>query len=67
MSDCFGKFGVRGPQCNGEACDVCSPTSKQDRAARRLELFCSYCPPNKGENSGRKPKHGAKKPRGKKS
>jgi len=34
--------------------------------ARRELLKCPLCPPNKGENAKRKPKHGARKPRGKK-
>lgn len=29
----------------------------------RLDLNCSICAPNKGENSKRKPKHGVKKPK----
>lgn len=29
----------------------------------RQRLKCPVCPPNKGENSKRKPKHGSKKPR----
>lgn len=31
----------------------------------RLEkvLFCSYCPPNGGENAKRKSRHGTKKPK----
>ena len=30
---------------------------------RRGYLRCSICPPNKGENAKRKPKHGNKKPK----
>lgn len=30
---------------------------------RRKTLKCTICPPHKGENSSRKPKHGAQKPR----
>lgn len=37
--------------------------STVDRKKRRLDLRCSYCPPNKGENASRKPKHGVKKPK----
>ncbi len=33
------------------------------RAEDRLDLNCSYCRPHKGENIGRQPKHGAKKPK----
>lgn len=67
MSACYGKFGLKKlpPTCDGEACDVCEPTSRQDKAERRLDLACSFCPPNKGENRKRRAKHGAKKPRGK--
>ena len=36
-----------------------------DRIKRRAQLSCSICPPNQGENASRKPKHGAKKPKGK--
>ena len=32
-------------------------------AARLGTLRCSICPPNKGENASRKPKHGVKKPK----
>jgi hypothetical protein len=39
--------------------------STVDDRERRLEQSCSYCPPNRGENAGRKAKHGAKKSRGK--
>jgi len=34
-----------------------------DNKERRSLLSCSFCPPNKGENSNRKPKHGTRKPR----
>ncbi len=35
-----------------------------DDRQRRLDLKCSLCPPNRKENSNRKPKHGKiKKPR----
>lgn len=30
---------------------------------QRLDLRCSICPPNKGENASRKAAHGAKKPK----
>lgn len=38
-------------------------TSSIDKKERRKELRCSYCPPNRGENAKRKPRHGAKKKR----
>ena len=33
---------------------------------KKKNLRCSYCPPHAGENASRMPKHGVKKPRGKK-
>lgn len=30
---------------------------------RRRNLRCSVCPPNRGENASRRPKHGVKKPK----
>lgn len=30
---------------------------------RRYFLTCRYCPPHKGENATRKPRHGVKKPK----
>lgn len=30
---------------------------------QRLDLRCSICPPNKGENASRRAKHGPKKPK----
>ncbi len=39
-------------------------TPRQIRAKERMaKLNCAYCPPHKGENAKRKPKHGAKKPK----
>lgn len=29
----------------------------------RKWFSCAFCPPNQGENSSRKPKHGVKKPK----
>ena len=40
--------------------------SRVDKAERREELDCSFCPPHRMENAGRKAKRGAQKPRGKK-
>lgn len=40
--------------------------SRVDKAERREDLRCSFCPPHRGENAKRKPKRGAKKPKGKK-
>jgi len=37
--------------------------SKIDKIERRERLNCSICPPNRGENATRKPKHGVKKPK----
>jgi hypothetical protein len=37
--------------------------SSVDKKGRREDLRCSFCPPNRGENSSRKAKHGAKKPK----
>ncbi len=37
--------------------------SSVDNKERRKLLSCSICPPNKGENAGRKAKHGSKKPK----
>lgn len=42
---------------------VPDPTSAQDKVERRKDLRCSFCPPNKGENTKRRAKHGAKKPK----
>jgi hypothetical protein len=44
----------------GTAADT---NSTVDGKLRRQWLRCSHCPPNKQENAGRCPKHGAKKPR----
>lgn len=35
--------------------------STVDDRNRRFDLWCSFCPPNKGENATKKPKHGKKK------
>lgn len=37
-------------------------TSREDKADRRLQLFCSYCRPHKGENKTYRPR-GTKKPK----
>lgn len=37
--------------------------SKIDKIERREPLRCNICPPNRGENASRKPKHGVKKPK----
>lgn len=37
--------------------------SSVDKKNRRFQLRCGICPPNKGENANRKPRHGAKKPK----
>lgn len=37
--------------------------SSVDKKIKKLQLVCAFCPPNKGENSTRKSKHGAKKPK----
>lgn len=36
---------------------------KTDKIERRTHLNCSICPPNRGENASRTPKHGVKKPK----
>jgi len=41
-------------------------TSREDKLERKKDLRCSFCPPHSGENASRRPKHGTKKPRGKK-
>jgi hypothetical protein len=39
-------------------------TEKEFKARRARKLLrCSICPPNRGENAKRKPKHGVKKKR----
>lgn len=43
--------------------DKLETNSTVDRKERRLDLSCSFCPPNKGENAKRKAKHGNKKPK----
>lgn len=41
-------------------------TYKEERIKKfRQGLVCQICPPNQGENASRKPKHGVKKPKGK--
>ncbi len=37
--------------------------SRTYKLVQRRQLSCSICPPNRGENAKRQPKHGAKKPR----
>lgn len=38
--------------------------SRIDKIKRvRKSLSCSFCPPNRGENASRKPKHGTQKSR----
>jgi hypothetical protein len=37
--------------------------SMVDDRLRRFDLNCSICPPNRGENSKRKSKHGKTKPK----
>lgn len=42
------------------------PNNRAEKLAKREErgqLKCSICPPHKGENASRKPKHGVKKPK----
>ena len=38
-------------------------TPRVERLVSREEHTCSYCRPNRGENAGRKAKHGAQKKR----
>jgi hypothetical protein len=50
-------------------CDSCArlvlrANPRYERLKKRMKLLrCSVCPPNKGENASRCPKHGKKKPR----
>ncbi len=42
------------------------PTNKELRnKALAADSQCTICPPNKGENANRKPKHGKAKPKSK--
>jgi hypothetical protein len=45
--------------------DRLQPDPQVDKKLRRLELRCSVCPPNKGENSKRHAKHGPRPPKSK--
>ena len=46
-------------------CGFCKAesNSRVDKQTRRKWLRCPICPPNKGENSKRRAKHGSKKPK----
>ncbi len=43
--------------------NVPNTNSTVDKRERREHLRCPICPPNKGENTNRKPKHGSRKPK----
>lgn len=61
------EFMPLGEKCtlDSDGCDVCYPNSTVDDRERRKALRCSLCPPNKGENAKRRPKHGKTKPKSK--
>ena len=37
--------------------------SRSEKLKNKKHLNCSFCPPNRGENATRQPKHGVKKPK----